>query len=365
MPITYTGTPPTPAGISAAQMAILREELSEDTIQTLIALRLVGEVGMSADGAVGDDTNPKFKWVVQNAGINRAELALYAMSDETGEFEKVWGTEITGTSASARDGLRGSHLEGFLEDGHVDPVFRLNSTPTMTLEFAAVCGQVAIGGMTRAGTTVTVNTVDSDGDPCPHGLGVGQQFRLHPGEDDFAADLYEVATVSDPDPAVATAFTYTDAGAEVSNTVRMFLSAPWDVGIKRGGFQQLHFVIGGSVKCILYSDSFTVQPDVQFVAAGGLGTWGQDKSATPGNVTINHPSGKFAFDAAADTVTVTCDKCLATDIVQVTLEEDDDTLTSIQYVTPGDGSFTVVGNATATAATKANFVIIRRIVIAP
>lgn len=82
-----------------------------------------------------------------------------------------------------------------------------------------------------------------------------------------------------------------------------------------------------------------------------------DSSGTPGNATINKPSGKVAFAIGASTITVTNSTVTAASIVLCQLQFSDATLTSIKCVIPASGSFVITGNATATAATKVGFVV--------
>lgn len=81
-----------------------------------------------------------------------------------------------------------------------------------------------------------------------------------------------------------------------------------------------------------------------------------DISGAPGNGTVaGANSGRAAFAAAGATVVVTATLCSATSRVRANLEGAfDATLTTIT-VTPGAGSFTVTGNAAATATTKFSF----------
>lgn len=82
-----------------------------------------------------------------------------------------------------------------------------------------------------------------------------------------------------------------------------------------------------------------------------------DSSGTPGNVTNNAARGRAAFAAAGTSVVVTSSLCAANSTVLVSLKGGDATLTSVT-VTPAAGSFTVTGNAAATATTPFDFVVI-------
>ncbi|MEI8268290.1 MAG: hypothetical protein WCI59_21385 [Betaproteobacteria bacterium] len=82
-----------------------------------------------------------------------------------------------------------------------------------------------------------------------------------------------------------------------------------------------------------------------------------DSSGTPGAATINNLSGRAAFAAAASTCVITNSKVAATSKVFVSLGSADATLTSVR-VTPAAGSFTVTGNAAATATTVFDFLVV-------
>ena len=83
-----------------------------------------------------------------------------------------------------------------------------------------------------------------------------------------------------------------------------------------------------------------------------------DSSGTPGNVTNNSALGRAAFAAAGTTVVVTNSTVTATSEVFVNLITTDATLTSIRVTTIGAGSFTVTGNAAATAAATFSFLVV-------
>lgn len=79
-----------------------------------------------------------------------------------------------------------------------------------------------------------------------------------------------------------------------------------------------------------------------------------DKSAAPGNVTIDNSIGRAAIGAGATSCVVTNALCKANSVVQLQLETVDATLTRLTVV-PANGSFTATGNAAATGITKFNF----------
>lgn len=96
------------------------------------------------------------------------------------------------------------------------------------------------------------------------------------------------------------------------------------------------------------------------VSASSVSITATDSSGTPGNVTNNAANGRAAFAAAASSVVVTSTAVAAADNVHVTLlGAADATLTSIVGVTVAAGSFTVTGNAAATAAKSFMFTIIK------
>jgi hypothetical protein len=83
-----------------------------------------------------------------------------------------------------------------------------------------------------------------------------------------------------------------------------------------------------------------------------------NNSGTPGNTTINTPSGRAAIAAAATACVVTCSACLATSKVFVTLESADATLLYVKQVTVAAGSFTVTGVAAATGSCTFSFLVV-------
>jgi hypothetical protein len=76
--------------------------------------------------------------------------------------------------------------------------------------------------------------------------------------------------------------------------------------------------------------------------------------ATTGAQTINKAAGSVNFAATDTSLVVTCDKCSESSIVIAIVATNDTTLKSVQAV-PGTGSFTLFGNAAATAETRVNF----------
>lgn len=77
---------------------------------------------------------------------------------------------------------------------------------------------------------------------------------------------------------------------------------------------------------------------------------------TTGAQTINKSSGSVNFAAAASSLVVTNSLVSATSNVIATVQTNDGTLKSVQAV-PGSGSFTLFGNAAATAETRVAFLV--------
>lgn len=84
-----------------------------------------------------------------------------------------------------------------------------------------------------------------------------------------------------------------------------------------------------------------------------------DASGTPGDATINKPSGLVAIGTGDDSITVTNSLVSATCRILVWFQQaaPDATLTAIS-VNPGSGSFTITGNDTATADTVVGFLVL-------
>lgn len=98
--------------------------------------------------------------------------------------------------------------------------------------------------------------------------------------------------------------------------------------------------------------------ELRFGQVGGLASILLDGSGSPGNITQNAARGRAAFAAAGSSVVVTNSQVTANSTVLVSLRGGDSTLTSVR-VTPAAGSFTVTGNAAATATTIFDYVVIK------
>lgn len=95
-------------------------------------------------------------------------------------------------------------------------------------------------------------------------------------------------------------------------------------------------------------------------AFSGFGLNYLDSSGTPGNVTNSNPKGRVAIAAGASSIVVTNTLSTATSTVYAVINQAsaDATLTQIVRVSCAAGSFTIFGNANATANTVVDFVLV-------
>lgn len=110
----------------------------------------------------------------------------------------------------------------------------------------------------------------------------------------------------------------------------------------------------------LYTNYLTTPsgvPVVVITADAGLEIRSTDLSGTPGAATINNPAGKVAIALGAASVVVTNSLVTANSCILATLNTTDATLLYIKSVVPGSGSFTITGNAVATADVKVSFLV--------
>jgi hypothetical protein len=77
-----------------------------------------------------------------------------------------------------------------------------------------------------------------------------------------------------------------------------------------------------------------------------------DSTGTPGNATVNKPSGQAKIAAAASTITITNSFLTTASIPIVVLQASDATCTQVLRVVPASGSFTATVNAACTASTQ-------------
>lgn len=141
--------------------------------------------------------------------------------------------------------------------------------------------------------------------------------------------------------------------------------------IKGNSDQNIKYQGGFHIFDVFGTTKFTLSEDVADFATGGvevqatnLSAFGgaiytgySDSSGTPGAATINKISGKAAIASAASSVVITNVHVSASSVVLITPMDIDATLTRWS-VTPASGSFTVTGNAAATATWKFAFLVI-------
>jgi len=123
-------------------------------------------------------------------------------------------------------------------------------------------------------------------------------------------------------------------------------------------FQELPFVIDSTGKPVgvrgldgkEYLFGYITPPDTPF----------PDSSGTPGAATINSARGRCAIAAAASSVVITNSYVTASSVVLAVIDQAaaDATLLEVVRVTPAAGSFTIYGNAAATATTTVRFVVL-------
>lgn len=125
------------------------------------------------------------------------------------------------------------------------------------------------------------------------------------------------------------------------------------------GAEQLIATVGGQTFTFLDSGSITPSGALPTVnQTGNISTAGKlidtgatNASGSPGAATQNSATGKSAIAAGASSVTITNAFCTASSLVAAWIQQAafDATLTTI-VANPGAGSFTITGNAAATAA---------------
>lgn len=127
------------------------------------------------------------------------------------------------------------------------------------------------------------------------------------------------------------------------------------VGVKIGNTPQLT-TTGGKI-CAIYSDTGTTEVLAVDVAGKIINATAGNSTGTPGAATLNTPSGRSAIAIGAAAVTVTNSLVSATSIVFAVIQTADATLTTLLRVVPGAGTFTITGNANATAATNVGWIV--------
>lgn len=114
---------------------------------------------------------------------------------------------------------------------------------------------------------------------------------------------------------------------------------------------------GGTMSGVTVNNCPMGQTTPAAVRTSNLSAPNTDSSGTAGNATNSSPKGRAAFAAAGTSVVITSTLVTASSTVLVSLGGTDTTLTSLR-VTAAAGSFTVTGNAAATAITPFDFFVI-------
>ena len=83
-----------------------------------------------------------------------------------------------------------------------------------------------------------------------------------------------------------------------------------------------------------------------------------NSTGAPGAATLNTPSGRSAIAAGASSVVITNSLVSASSIVWAVVQTTDGTLLRVDRVVPGAGSFTIIGNANATANVNVGWVVV-------
>jgi hypothetical protein len=211
---------------------------------------------------VDGSASPKFCMGSIISGGVALPMLMWHFSDGATTERPVFIVESSGTVASVSDGTRRSHYEAFLEDGDADPLFRLSSSPYMTLELGPGGCEVEAGDLSRASNVATAVCAT------PHGLGVGSTFHLTHSEANFPAVTATTLTVSTvPD---AYTVTYANSGSDATSTLSHFISGTTDVHLQRTGAFTLKLAIGGGTKILYYSDNAEWQSgyDLKVLGAG-------------------------------------------------------------------------------------------------
>lgn len=94
--------------------------------------------------------------------------------------------------------------------------------------------------------------------------------------------------------------------------------------------------------------------DNQITVANGTRKAYSDTTSVPGNATINKTAGRVRIATGASGVIVTCSAAFITSIINLQLENNDANLVRV-WVTPGNGTFTITGNANAAAPVNVTF----------
>lgn len=146
----------------------------------------------------------------------------------------ILSLEASGTLATINNGIPESGYELYEFNGQPDPYGRLSSYSGVAapnagaeLELGRLGGTALIGGMTRSGSTVTVNTFATNS--FKTGDSVNMAYVGSNTDANYAAGAFTV-TVTD-----TTHFTYTQAGTTAASLAQAFFSVGPDVAFRNGG----------------------------------------------------------------------------------------------------------------------------------
>jgi hypothetical protein len=116
-------------------------------------------------------------------------------------------------------------------------------------------------------------------------------------------------------------------------------------------------ILGGQASSkILSICNYLNQEFASFTTAGKLVMDATDSSGTPGNATINKPSGQVAVANGDSSVTVTNSVVSATSVVVAVLQDNTDAI-YVRSVVPGAGTFTINLSGATSGARKVGFVV--------
>ena len=195
--------------------------------------------------------NPIFSWGRQVPGANLGDGAQWDFrimySDDNNAERAVLTHESSGTMGVISDNNLRSHIEGYLGNGEPDPDLRAQeysgvAGAGVTLELGRIGAFAIDGGMTRSGSTVTVNSKLANslvtGDVVNSGYPSATAI-----DPNYPASTFTI-TVTD-----STHFTYTQAGTtapSIPGSGPMFFSVPPDAKVRSLAPNTIALVTGAS-----------------------------------------------------------------------------------------------------------------------